>query len=627
MQNNENNNKPKKPETVVTETETTIENKETARERARRRWKPGLSHEQITRYINRSIQWDIRWKRPLIRAAALRYAKLGFSVIPIDPRTKRPLVKWKPYQEKSPTPDEVRAWWKQFPDAQIAILTGKNSDLVAVDFDSSQAKKNFEEIFGELPNTLRQSTGRGFHVLFKNNSKLRTRIGVIEGLDLKAEKGYFVVAPSIHPSGKHYEWQNFNIFSDGLDNLLDMSAEMVDFFVADHKKVKDSRVEMGYAPVPEGERNTRLTQLIGRWIKKRVPAEELYLMAFGWNSTLEKPLGENEVKRTVESIIRTDMRNNPDRYENKTPSARIKIFTASELINSEFPDPNWAIPGILPEGLNILAGKPKVGKSIFALNVGIAVARGTKAFDSIDVEKGSVIYLALEDTPKRLQKRLKKLVPQGRAWIETGNLLIVTHWPRMGEGGIGLLEEEIEKHSDLRLVMIDTLAKFRPPPRDRSGNPYEFDYYHVSQIKRLADEHSISILVIHHLRKTDAEDVFDTFSGTFGLTGAADGLLALIKKGDQSELHLTGRDIENAEYALELIPHDMRWKYLGKSDEIQSSQAKQRVYDVLKDSGGELAVGEIVDLTGMKNIYVKKAVSKLTQEGRITRVRRGTYTI
>ncbi|MGI8701240.1 MAG: AAA family ATPase [Nocardioidaceae bacterium] len=94
-------------------------------------------------------------------------------------------------------------------------------------------------------------------------------------------------------------------------------------------------------------------------------------------------------------------------------------WTAAELMACEFPEPRWAVPGIIAEGVTLLAGAPKVGKSWLALGLGIAVATGGKALGALDVMEGDVLYLALEDPPRRLQDRLAKVLSGATA---TGRL-------------------------------------------------------------------------------------------------------------------------------------------------------------------------------------------------------------
>jgi len=195
----------------------------------------------------------------------------------------------------------------------------------------------------------------------------------------------------------------------------------------------------------------------------------------------------------------------------------------------------------------------------------------------------------------------------------------------MGNSGLREIEQEIKKHSDMRLIVIDTFVKFKPITVGKIINQYEIDYQHVSRIKDLADDNEISVLLVHHLRKTDADDVFDTFSGTFGITAAADGLLALVKSKDSAELHITGRDLENEEYALKFEAHKLSWEIIGKSEDVQSSKVKQQVYDILKGTDATFSPKDLSDITSVKKHYVQKALTKLAAEGEIERTGRGKY--
>jgi|GEM_PF-4354222 len=231
----------------------------------------------------------------------------------------------------------------------------------------------------------------------------------------------------------------------------------------------------------------------------------------------------------------------------KTPKpSAVSIINAADLASMTFPEPKWSVPGILPEGYVLLAGKPKVGKSWLVLALAVAVASGGRALGSVQVEAGDVLYLALEDHPRRLQERLCKI---GDAWPE--RLHLVTVWSRLGAGGIEALEAWLTAHSQARLVIIDTLARVRLP-HSRNGDAYAEDYAVGETIKKLADQYSVCILVIHHRRKMDAEDPFDTVSGTNGLTGSADATLVLQRDRSTptATLHVTGRDVEEQTLAL-----------------------------------------------------------------------------
>lgn len=300
-------------------------------------------------------------------------------------------------------------------------------------------------------------------------------------------------------------------------------------------------------------------------------------------------------------------------------------YNAAELMEMKFPEPKWAIPGILTEGLGLLAGKPKMGKSIFALNCGLGITNGLNVLGNIGVENGSVLYLALEDTHRRLQQRIKQMFTYGGE--ASKKLLLYTQWPRMHEGGIELIEKKIKEYPDMRLVIIDTLPKFRPP-KPKKTSPYDWDYEIGTKLKQFADENSVALLVICHLRKTQSEDRMDDISGTFGVTGTADTILSLIRKTGQAdaELHVTGRDVEAAEYALTFDNVTLSWNIMGTVSDIQNSKQQQDIYDAIKNNNEQpISPKELEAKTNTKIYSIKKILPKLILDGKIKKVGHGRY--
>jgi hypothetical protein len=307
------------------------------------------------------------------------------------------------------------------------------------------------------------------------------------------------------------------------------------------------------------------------------------------------------------------------------PDDGVKIpdgINAADLLKKVFPDPRWAVKGVLPEGLTILGGKPKAGKSILALNLCLQIALGGKAMQVIPVEQGTTLYLALEDVQRRLKDRIGRMLEFDPA---PDNLLLFTEWPRLGEGGAKALDKILTDNPDTRLLVIDTLAKIRPPSKS-NGNLYSDDYAVIDTLKRIADKHEVSVLIVHHLRKMEGEDVFDTFSGTLGLTGAADGLMVMRRNGTgQMILSLRGRDVEEQEYVLEFDPWMFSWKIAGKAVDVKSTDEKQILFDCLKDADGPMTPKEIEDTTGLRGHYIRKTLPALLKEGTVQKLKRGQY--
>ena len=234
-------------------------------------------------------------------------------------------------------------------------------------------------------------------------------------------------------------------------------------------------------------------------------------------------------------------------------------FTLQRLLDVPFSLPQWVIPHLLPEGLLLLVGKPKQGKSWLALQMALAIASGTLLFDSYAARQAGVLYLALEDTPQRLQARTKQLLS-----TMTGKptaLEFAVQWPRLDEGGLAQLETYLQSHTQIRLVIIDTWTKLAPQTGPRARTQYEGDYAALAPLKHVADTQHISILVIHHLRKASGQDVLDEITGSTGLTGAVDGMLVLKRTREQEEgtLFVTGRDIAEQSLSLLFDPITARW--------------------------------------------------------------------
>jgi RecA-family ATPase len=299
-------------------------------------------------------------------------------------------------------------------------------------------------------------------------------------------------------------------------------------------------------------------------------------------------------------------------------------FNAAELINMDIPEPKWAVSGILPEGLTLLAGKPKRGKSMMALNLAIAITNGGLALGTYEAVKGPVIYLALEDTKRRLQKRLKKMLSYGGE--ASNNLIFYNEFPRMAQGGIEHLEKVIQYNPGIRLVIIDTLGKFRPP-KVRDIDQYSYDYEVGSALKAIADKHEVSILAVHHMRKMQSEDKFDDVIGSFGVTGSADGVMLLIRKTGQAdaELHITGRDVEEAEFAMTFETAYLSWNVIGSSNQIAKTVKQQQVLSVILSSDYPMKPKEVAEVIGLDTQYVRVTLNRLVKQGLISKAEYGCY--
>ena len=309
------------------------------------------------------------------------------------------------------------------------------------------------------------------------------------------------------------------------------------------------------------------------------------------------------------------------------PAWREQTFTAEQLQGMTFPPVSWVVPGMIPgEGLTLLCSKPKFGKSWLAYDLCISCTTGRFTLGEIRPAQGDVLYLALEDSRRRLQRRMTKLLPTFNAkWPE--KLTITTEWRRLHEGG---LDDIREWHAQTKeagrrpiMVVIDVLAKVRKP----AGNKhlYDADYEAIGVLAHLAHELGVAIVAIHHTRKMAADDLMEMVSGSFGTTGAADTVLILANKAGGVVLDIRGRDVESAEKAVEFDKDTCRWRILGDSAEIHVSEQRSKIIAALKEVGEPMTITALVEATWMKRNPLEALLGKMVRDQTIRRIRTGLY--
>jgi hypothetical protein len=311
------------------------------------------------------------------------------------------------------------------------------------------------------------------------------------------------------------------------------------------------------------------------------------------------------------------------------PAPRRILITAPELMALNLPPRRYAVPGILPEGLGIFAGKTKTGKSWAALGIGVAVATGGRVFGKHRVEQGDVLYLALEDNEESLQERLGLLL-QGEP--PPPRLTFALEWRRTNEGGLENIEKWLSARPDARLVMVDVLTKIRPRSRGSSNNQqYEEDYEVCDPLKRMADRYGVAILLLHHLRKLTSEDPLDQILGSVGMSGAPDTawVFRRARKDPRATLLITGRRIrEEQERALQWDGPAVSWLDLGDADELDHSREQEEVLCYLRESGsGPKRLKQIADALAKSPDAVRKLCQKLKDDGHIVSEAWGTYAL
>ena len=291
---------------------------------------------------------------------------------------------------------------------------------------------------------------------------------------------------------------------------------------------------------------------------------------------------------------------------------KLNTINGAALMSQPLRPPGFVVDGLLAQGLHILAGSPKVGKSWLALWLAVTVAKGEPVWD-MATKRGHTLYLCLEDSVLRIQNRLFEITEDAPE-----NVHFCKECAPIGQG----LEEQIEifsvDHAGTVLVIIDTLQMVRPI----HDATYANDYRDMSVLKRLADRLGLAILLIHHLRKEKAEDVFHRISGTTAISGAVDSNFTLVEKrrgSGRAKLTCIGRDIEYRELELERNADNV-WELLSDSrtqPELLEGRITVLLSEFLEEQrefiGTPTELSQRIDPDGQEGITQKKVFRLILQ--------------
>jgi RecA-family ATPase len=299
-----------------------------------------------------------------------------------------------------------------------------------------------------------------------------------------------------------------------------------------------------------------------------------------------------------------------------------RAWTATELLATEFPEPHWVVPKLIPAGTTVIGGAPKVGKSWLCLHLGLTIAHGGFAFGTHPVMPQTILYLALEDTPRRLKQRLKILGAE-----PSDRFLLTTEWSREHSAPAQLAAWKRE-YPEISILIVDTLARIAQPGDMRETN-YERDYRQIAALKAMADKLDVSVIGVTHTRKMPAEDFLHTLSGSVGVTAASDTIVALTRERRARDglLQITGRDVDEQSLALAFNAEVGSWTIVGDSDEVQKTTERQLIYDTLQEAEEPMNPKTVAKEADLPEGSVRHLLRKMKAEGAVVSPAYGKYTI
>ena len=539
---------------------------------------------------------------------ALYYASKGLAVFPLTPRDKKPAIQTG-FKAATTNMDQVKEWWAQNPNYNIGIATGQVSGgLIVIDLDVDEEKgkngyetlKEWQREHEELPDSWTSITGRGgYHFFYKSTEPEKSRVELYDAVDIRADGGYIVAPPSIHPNGRRYEWEYSPDFP-----LTEVNNTVKAFL---HPKQEKHEIFKMSETIPEGQRVESLVRLSGSLQAKGIGEIAIIAALKAENeSKCNPPLTDQEMEREVFPSLKRGWEAKqpyiavPDngKFRAKASFHPVTSINAADLLKMDIPPIEWLINEIMPLGLGILGAPSKYYKSYMALDICVKICKGGK-FLGFDCPKRGCLYLDLESTERRPRDRLKQVLNGEEA---PDNLHIITGKESPGRLGEGLEEQlahQLKEFPDIKLIVIDVFQLVRKPAK-RMQSGYDRDYEDINALKAIISKYNVGILLIHHTRKMkDPYDVFNELGGSVGIMGGVDFAWVITKEKRDSKdaaLNITGRDLESRNLKIQFNTSIYQWEYIGTVEEVErqkevdqyhNSNITKTIKKLLESNNGE----------------------------------------
>lgn len=595
---------------------------------------------------------------PTLRAA-LRYRRLGWSVIPVSASgSKKPLIAWEEFTRRRAESAEIEEWWEENPSANVAVVTGKVSNLVAVDVDDPDLVPLLKK---ESP--LVSVTGRGGHHFFfaypeGEEVGNRVRVGGRD-IDIRGEGGYVVVAPSIHENGNKYRWLKDRKPKPNLQAYLPpFSSDIVPDRPAVETNGSADKWVMGLLQgVSHGARNDAAARLAGFYFAHAMPRDVTFRLIQDWNQRNDPPIYSRELETIVNSVWKTSQRR--ERQE-------ARVSTSMQEMQEELEDPfrlmslidymgrfgdygvQWQVKDWLPDRtIAFEIASPGTYKTWLHLDMAVSIASGAPFLGHFPVEKrGPVIVIQQEDYHGQLAERIGTIINSrlGRVISDRdtvggldfelspiSQLPIYLHPDRRLRFNDPVVLEALERRIDEiqpRLVIIDPLYS--------TGDTDDYMAKTVQsmfKLKNLRDQYGCSFLIAHHTKKTAGEGM--EREGAWG----SQFINAFLETGWQirrqerlpQEL-LIRRHFKAAGESTEIaVQFDIvtdhppyRYEVSWKKSNKQLSQ-KDDIVGYITDMGGHVPSEDIIKRTRKHRTTIIRRLTRLVEQGILYMEQDGTY--
>lgn len=543
----------------------------------------------------------------LLLDTAIAYRRRGFSVIPIQPRDKRPLISWEPYQTDPPTEKQIQEWFAKWPDANVAVVTGAVSDCVVIDLDSAQAADELKHAITDydLTNVPRSRTGKGWQLFFQHPGvPVPNRAGVLPNMDVRGDGGYVVAPASIHPNGKAYKWEvPLTASLPKLPGaLFAMITAAVDPASGPRERFNTAQVLAG---VPQGQRDQTLFKLACKLRSADVPREMAETLILEAAKNCDPPFSE---RTALDKVARVYQRYEPKQAQAKQVAIWPEFLTAKEILQAPKDPTRWIIENCLPVGgASVLVAKPKVGKTTIAADIAISVARG-EPWLSRTTQQSPVAYVFLDGPLTDIADTFVSL------GLRESDPVFIHAGSAPADAVAWILAAVKDKGA--RLVVIDVLQKLC---RFENINDYSEVSTKMEPLLEAARDGHCHVMTLHHAKK-DSRDDLDAAIGSTAIRGLCYTYL-FAKRLANSERRILSSDQRGGKNFAEVgIGFDKltgRLFIQGTIDDVEIEEATPLILKFL--DGDEQREAEIRKAVPMRGWIVGKALRSLVKKGDVER--------
>jgi hypothetical protein len=304
----------------------------------------------------------------------------------------------------------------------------------------------------------------------------------------------------------------------------------------------------------------------------------------------------------------------------QSPISYPQPIALDDLCQTTFPPTDWIIQGLLPAGLTLLAGKLRTGKSHLARQLAFSVATGQLALDKFPTTRATVLYLGLDDIPRRMVEHAQQ---QLHACPPPHTFFWQNSWPLLTNGGLNALETWLQQNPTTRLVVIDPLSQLHPHTQKPSQNATI-----LSSLKRIADTYHLSILLTHHIRQSNPKDPLSALSNTPELATIPDCVMLMHPNSTDhtTTIHISGYDLEPRTLDLTFDSNDSRWTISPDSfSGYNLTPQRIDILNVLHTAGHPLSPSEIAIALNREPARISRLLYSMVRSGLVHSVETNRY--